>query len=271
MPAWLTHRNLYHRSRCSAACPAQNHKAQYSCGLLGQGTAIRLFKFTRKGTGDSWELYAAAVSPSFYDANEDAASAAPQWFLEAGDLEVEVSDKFSFEEGARRATFAGPDGGIWALRFPSLPAFRAFVGQYNGKLFENTYKLASDDANHEKVLCLLHLGTSFPCQAFPILSHPVSTCAHCLSQQKLLDSRTLKLLPRLQVFGKDTILNMGAQETLESREQWLEDVDMQVLATHPFLCRSTLRRESADEHCSSGRMGSELPLADPRMHGPPAR
>jgi hypothetical protein len=30
----------------------------------------------------------------------------------------------------------------------------------------------------------------------------------------------------LQVFGKDTILNMGARETTESREQWLEDIEM---------------------------------------------
>jgi hypothetical protein len=33
-----------------------------------------------------------------------------------------------------------------------------------------------------------------------------------------------------QVFGKDTILNLGAPETVESREQWLEDVDMQASA-----------------------------------------
>lgn len=31
-----------------------------------------------------------------------------------------------------------------------------------------------------------------------------------------------------QVFGKDTIMNLGGRETAESREQWLEDVDMQV-------------------------------------------
>lgn len=118
--------------------------------MLLQGTATRLFKFSPNSKGDSWELYAASVSPNFYDANEDAASAKPHWFLEAGELEVEVSDKFAFEEASKRATFAAP-GGIWALRFPSLPAFRAFVNEYNSKLFENTYKLTSDDANHEKV------------------------------------------------------------------------------------------------------------------------
>ncbi len=32
----------------------------------------------------------------------------------------------------------------------------------------------------------------------------------------------------MQVFGKDSVLNLGAHETAESREQWLEDVDMKV-------------------------------------------
>ena len=32
----------------------------------------------------------------------------------------------------------------------------------------------------------------------------------------------------LQVFGKDTVLNMGGKETTESREQWLEDIEMKV-------------------------------------------
>lgn len=32
----------------------------------------------------------------------------------------------------------------------------------------------------------------------------------------------------MQVFGKDSVLNLGARETAESREQWLEDVDMEV-------------------------------------------
>ena len=115
-----------------------------------QGTATRLFKFTPNSKGDSWELHAASVSPNFYDANEDAASAQPHWFLEAGELEVEVSDKFAFEDTNKRATFSAPSG-IWALRFPGLPAFRAFVNEYNSRLFENTYKLTSDDANREKV------------------------------------------------------------------------------------------------------------------------
>ncbi len=35
-------------------------------------------------------------------------------------------------------------------------------------------------------------------------------------------------LPALQVFGKDTVLNMGGKETKESREQWLEDIEIKV-------------------------------------------
>ena len=36
----------------------------------------------------------------------------------------------------------------------------------------------------------------------------------------------------LQVFGKDTVFNMGARETNESREQWLEDIDMKASLHH---------------------------------------
>lgn len=90
------------------------------------------------------------MTPSFYDANEDTASAKPQWFLEAGDLEVEVTDKFSFEQTSKRATFAGASG-IWALRFPTLRSFNHFVDEYNSKLFENTYGLSNNEDNRETV------------------------------------------------------------------------------------------------------------------------
>ena len=126
-------------------------------GMQGAtSTAVRLYKFNPKKKGiDSWELYAATVTPTFYDAKEDSASGSSQWFLEAGELEVEVSDKFSFEESSKRATFAG-ESGIWALRFPSQQTFTAFVNQYNSKLFENTYKLSNDESNREKVCAASH-------------------------------------------------------------------------------------------------------------------
>ena len=40
----------------------------------------------------------------------------------------------------------------------------------------------------------------------------------------------------LQVFGKDTVLNMGARETKESREQWLEDIEMKACRAPIILC-----------------------------------
>ncbi len=131
--------------------------AEAHMGMQGAtSTAVRLYKFNPKKKGiDSWELYAATVTPTFYDANEDSASGGAQWFLEAGELEVEVSDKFSFEESSKRATFAG-ESGIWALRFPSQQTFTSFVNQYNSKLFENTYKLSNDESNREKVCAASH-------------------------------------------------------------------------------------------------------------------
>ena len=136
-------------------------------------TAIRLYKFNPKKKGsESWELYAATVTPSFYDVNEDSASGNSQWFLEAGELEVEVSDKFSFEESSRRATFAG-ETGIWALKFPSQQAFMAFVNQYNSKLFENTYKLSMDDSNREKVCFQMRWDSSHDMSCIFVITIPV--------------------------------------------------------------------------------------------------
>ena len=131
------------------------------------------------------------MTPTFYDANEDSASGSPQWFLEAGELEVEVSDKFNFEESSKRATFAG-ESGIWALRYPSQQAFATFVNQYNSKLFENTYKLSNDESNREKVCChssspVPPCGLSF---CYSVVSmHPsddllLNTCLCCRSLAK---------------------------------------------------------------------------------------
>ena len=32
----------------------------------------------------------------------------------------------------------------------------------------------------------------------------------------------------VQIFGKDSILNLGQKETQESRDQWVEDMDVEV-------------------------------------------
>ena len=115
------------------------------------------------------------MTPTFYDANEDSASGSPQWFLEAGELEVEVSDKFNFEESSKRATFAG-ESGIWALRYPSQQAFATFVNQYNSKLFENTYKLSNDESNREKVCC--HSSS----QSLPVAYLSATAWSACIPQ-----------------------------------------------------------------------------------------
>lgn len=67
-----------------------------------QGTAIKLFRFNDEGGAGAWELHAPAVTPHFFDANEDAASAQPKWHLEADEAEAEVTDQFSLELGGRR-------------------------------------------------------------------------------------------------------------------------------------------------------------------------
>ena len=117
--------------------------------LLLQGTAIKLFRFNDEGGAGAWELHAPAVTPHFFDANEDAASAQPKWHLEADEAEAEVTDQFSLELGGRRVIFRG-SGAIWALLFPSDAAFRAFTDQYNDRLFANTYGVDNDEDNRAK-------------------------------------------------------------------------------------------------------------------------
>ena len=144
------------RSECLSPLLISPSNQPLSLLNIAQGNAIKLFKFSPSRRGDRWELYSANVTPNFYDANEDKASAKPQWFLEAGDLEVEVTDKFSFEQSSKRATFVGTSG-IWALRFPTTQAFQGFVNEYNGKLFENIYNVKNDEENREKVRHSTHL------------------------------------------------------------------------------------------------------------------
>lgn len=120
-----------------------------TCLLYLQGNAIKLFRFNDEGGAGAWELHAPAVTPHFFDANEDAASAQPKWHLEADEAEAEVTDQFSLELGGRRVIYRG-GGAIWALLFPSDAAFRAFTDQYNDRLFANMYGVDNDEDNRAK-------------------------------------------------------------------------------------------------------------------------
>ena len=115
-----------------------------------QAQTIKLYKFDEKT--NLWELEAASVNPNFYNVNEDAARAKPKWYIEVSDVETEVSDQFNFEETGLRVIFQGE--AIWALRFPNQQKYQDFHNLYNDKLFENTFGIASDDANREKVTLL---------------------------------------------------------------------------------------------------------------------
>ncbi len=112
--------------------------------MRAQGTDIKLFRFNSTASAGAWELQAIAVSPHFFNANEDAAASAARWCLEAGEAEAEVTDQFSLEPGGRRVIFRG-EAAIWALPFPSDAAFRAFTEQYNDRLFANTYGVDNNE------------------------------------------------------------------------------------------------------------------------------
>ncbi len=111
----------------------------------------RLYRFKEAGTGGSWELESETASKgyTFYNANEDSSSAKPLWFLEAGEAETPVTDQFNFEAGQRRVIFTA--GAVWALRFGSQAAYDAFAEEYNNALFENTFGMAFDEDNKQKV------------------------------------------------------------------------------------------------------------------------
>ena len=113
-----------------------------------QPTTIRLYKFDEPS--NQWQLEAADVRPNFFNENEDSAAAKAKWLVEMGNVEVEVTDQFNFEESGKRVIFQGNQG-IWALRFPNDRGYQDFYRQYNDKLFENTYRLQNDDANRQKV------------------------------------------------------------------------------------------------------------------------
>lgn len=112
-----------------------------------QAETIKLYKFDESSS--KWELEANSVSPHFYNANEDSATAKPRWYLEIVDAEIEISDQFNFEESGLRVIFQGDS--IWALRFPNSQQYDSFHIKYNDKLFENTFGVENDEVNRQKV------------------------------------------------------------------------------------------------------------------------
>jgi len=143
-------------------------------GVRPQGPDIKLFRFNNTAGAGAWELQATAVSPHFFNANEDAAASAARWCLEAGEAEAEVTDQFSLEPGGRRVIFRG-EAAIWALLFPSDAAFRAFTEQYNDRLFANTYGVDNDEDSRAKARprCSRSQGRAGACPA--AVSQGVST------------------------------------------------------------------------------------------------
>ena len=155
----------------------------------------RLYRYDQPR--NQWELEAASVSPHFYDANEDSGKAKPIWCLEIGEAETTVTDQFRFEETALRVVFEADEAagkGIWALRFANAAAYRNFHNEYNDKLFQNIFGVANDEVNRQKVR---KTGLE------PNFSQKV---------QKLTKAMVV------QVFGKDSVLNVGRPETQESRD-----------------------------------------------------
>lgn len=94
----------------------------------------------------------------FYNLNEDKRGEPTSWYLEAGSMEVAVTDSYSYQSNAQRVTLSDLENGqIWALKFPSPGAAEAFVDDYGQKLFENTYSKPYTPANFTKV----HLPTAW--------------------------------------------------------------------------------------------------------------
>ena len=120
----------------------------------------RLYRFT----GAAWQLYSASARPTFFDAAKEGGGGGesdddgdddrtgPRWHLDAGGVTTPVTDEYAADAGERRVTLAAPGGrGVWALKFGDGPAFRAFLDEYDARLFENTYGMADDDAGRKKV------------------------------------------------------------------------------------------------------------------------
>jgi hypothetical protein len=91
---------------------------------------IKLYQFVKAGASGRWELISSRACPGFYDANQDARSKEPDFWLEvdAGDIDTRADDALSYvaDPAAKRVTFAANEG-LWALKFPSAESYRAFM------------------------------------------------------------------------------------------------------------------------------------------------
>ncbi|KAK9809515.1 hypothetical protein WJX73_007383 [Symbiochloris irregularis] len=114
----------------------------------GQDT-VKLFKYDEAGR--SWDTISASCSPHFYDRNEDSATSAKDWALEAADLDCRVMDDFSSEPAVARVIIKDDSNAVWALKFPSARHMDGFLTEYNGKLFENVYGKESKPENLAKL------------------------------------------------------------------------------------------------------------------------
>ena len=185
-----------------------SEKTKPNASCMQSGVGIRLFQFQQNAAGGSWELCSGNPDLNFYDINEDSAAKKKEWHLELGsDIDIKVTDQFSVDATSKRVTLAA-DTAVYALKFPTSAALAMFESEYNSRLFENTYGLKYDDKNRDQV---------------------APAWNECSKQQALcqLVASSLTVCHVCQVFGKDNVLTLGG-ETAESRQQWAEDMDVDV-------------------------------------------
>ena len=83
---------------------------------------------------------------------------------------LQVNQDFTFEENQLQVAFVA--SGIWALRFPSKPAYQQFCREYEAKLFENMTGLAYNETNQAKVWLDQTLTWSTWCMCKILISLP---------------------------------------------------------------------------------------------------
>ena len=165
-------------------------------------TGVVLYKaIVENGAFVAWETFAENVPPSFYNINEDLSNSSTEWHLEFnGSVEypdIVVDTKTQFAAAELKCVFQTAEGDFWALQFPNADLFAQFCQQYNGCLFENTYQTQLNEENVEKVRCMTDTNETS-------------------------ESNLNRLF--LQELGPFVTSAQG--ETEESRQQWVEDMDV---------------------------------------------